>query len=325
MLQATEPRPRVTIVVPVHNEEAAILPFANELFSVCDTNNTSCGWQFVFVNDGSNDETQNILEGLARHRSDVSVIEFSRNFGKEAATSAGLAEADGDAVIMIDADLQHPPEHLPKFIEKWQAGADVVIGIRKNDASDAHFKKVTSRLYYKVVNAISDEVTIIPRATDYRLLDRRVVDEFVRLTEHNRMTRGLIDWLGFKRDYIYFETPERQNGEASYTSWKLMKLATSSFIAHSLLPLRLAGYLGIFITVSAGCLGLFMFIDRFVTSLGFYFSGPAMLATLILFMVGIVLVAIGLLAYYIAYIYAETQNRPLYVVRQRITGQNINN
>jgi len=311
-------KPVVTIVVPVYNEEAAIGPFAKELFSVC-AKNTNYECEYIFVNDGSGDETQLKLEQLAAKHSSVTVIEFSRNFGKEAATSAGLAEAKGDAVIMIDADLQHPPEHMPEFVAKWQAGADVVIGVRKNDASDAHFKKLGSRMYYKVINLISDGVEIIPRATDYRLLDRRVVDEFVRLTEHNRMTRGLIDWLGFRRDYIYFETPERQNGEASYTTWKLIKLATESVISHSLLPLRLAGYLGILITFISGVLGSVMLVDRFFYPLGYEFSGPAILAVIILFMVGIILIAIGLLAYYVAFIYAETQNRPLYVVRQRIT------
>jgi len=309
--------PTVTIVVPVYNEEAAIGPFAKELFSVCNANHDyNC--EFIFVNDGSGDATQQKLEDLAKHNSHVSVIEFSRNFGKEAATTAGLHEATGDAVIMIDADLQHPPAHMPEFVAKWKAGADVVIGVRKNDASDRHYKKIASRLYYKVINFLSDGVEIIPRATDYRLLDRRVVNEFVRLTEHNRMTRGLIDWLGFKREYIYFETPERQNGEASYTTWKLIKLATESIISHSLLPLRLAGYIGVALFLFSGVLGTVMFVDRFVTSLGFEFSGPAMLATLILFMVSVVLIAIGLLAYYIAFIYAETQNRPLYVVRERI-------
>lgn len=313
--QTTFYRPVVSIVVPVYNEMDSIPPFTQALFAVLETL-PECEWKVVFVNDGSVDDTQAKLTAVAAAHSNIFVIEFSRNFGKEAATTAGLHEATGDAVIMMDADLQHPPQHLADFIAKWQAGSDVVIGIRKNDASDAHFKKIGSRLYYKIINAMG-EVRIIPRATDYRLLDRRVVDEFVRLTEHNRMTRGLIDWLGFKRDYLYFETPERQNGEASYSTWKLVKLATESFISHSLFPLRLAGYLGLFITLLSGVLGSVMFVDRFIYSWGLNFSGPAILAAIILFLVGILLIAIGLLAYYVAFIYAETQNRPLYVVRSR--------
>lgn len=306
----------ISIVVPVYNEEASVGPFCDVLFPILDS---LPGYRatVLFVNDGSTDATQSLLEKVASASDRVSVIEFSRNFGKEAATSAGLNEAAGDAVIMMDVDLQHPPQHLPEFIAKWQAGAEVVIGVRNNDASDSFIKNAGSRLYYKIINAISAEVEIVPRATDYRLLDRKVVDEFIRLSECNRMTRGLIDWLGFRRDYIYFDTPKRQNGEAAYGFWKLVKLAAESFIAHSLFPLRLTGYLGVLITILASVLGSVMFIDRYIHSWGLHFSGPAILATLLLFLVGIILIAIGLLSFYIGFIYKETQNRPLYVVSNR--------
>lgn len=270
------------------------------------------------MNDGSTDSTQTHLEALAAKDGRVRIIEFSRNFGKEAATTAGFHEALGDAALAIDADLQHPPALIPDFLVKWHAGADVVVGVRNNNASDSGAKKLGSVIYYKLMNRLS-ETTITPRATDFRLLDRIVIDEFKKLAEHNRMTRGLIDWLGFKRDYVYFAAPEREHGVATYSFWKLVKLATESFIAHSLVPLRLAGYLGVLITLLAGALGVFMFLDRYVMPWGFHFSGPAILATILLFLVGIILIALGLLSFYIGHIYQETQDRPLYIVRSRTT------
>ncbi len=302
----------ISIVVPAHNE-AKNLPF---LFSALENTFATLPYKFevIFINDGSTDNTLSIcLEISSKHPNMVQVIDFSRNFGKEAATTAGLHAASGDAVMAIDADLQHPPLHIPDFIKKWEDGAEVIIGVRSNDAGDSFLKLLGSRLYYKIINAMS-ETPIVPRATDFRLIDRVVVDEFKKLTEHNRMTRGLIDWLGFKRDYIYFEAPERLHGEATYSFWKLVKLATESFIAHSLFPLRFAGYLGIVIMALSGALGIVMILDRY-SSLGLNFSGPAILADIILFLVGLVLIMLGLLSFYIGNIYHETQNRPLYVTR----------
>lgn len=303
----------LSIIVPVYNEEAAIAPFFAELNNHLSYPNIE--FEILFINDGSSDNTQTVLEELARNNHQVRVLEFSRNFGKEYATTAGIHHAKGDAVLSIDADLQHPPRYIKEFIKKWEDGAEVIIGVRENDASDSFLKKISSPLYYKIMNKIS-ETKIIPRATDFRLIDRQVADAFKKLTEHNRMTRGLIDWMGFSREYIHFESPERIHGEASYSTWKLIKLATESFISHSLVPLRLAGYLGVAITFVAGLLGTVMFVDRFVYSFGFNFSGTAILADIILFLVGIILMALGLFSFYIGQIYRETQNRPLYVIKK---------
>jgi glycosyltransferase involved in cell wall biosynthesis len=305
----------ISIIVPCHNEEAAIGPFYTTLCAVL-ASLPDYRFEILFINDGSTDNTQTQLEALAAQDSRVRVIEFSRNFGKEAATTAGLHEARGDAVLAMDADLQHPPALIPDFLKKWRAGADVIIGVRNNNASDSKVKKLGSALYYKLMNAMS-ETKLIPRATDFRLLDRSVLEEFKKLTEHNRMTRGLIDWLGFKRDLVHFDAPEREYGQAAYSFWKLVKLAGESFISHSLLPLRLTGYLGVVITLGAGLLGAVMFIDRYLYPWGFSFSGTAILANITLFLIGIVLIALGLLSFYIAHIYHETQGRPLYVIRKR--------
>ena len=305
---------RISIVVPVHNEEINIPLIHKELAEVFVK--LPYSYEILFVDDGSTDNSVRKANDLTLLDPHVCVLEFSRNFGKEAATSAGFHHATGDAVICIDADLQHPPELIPEFIYAWEQGHEVIIGVRNNSASDAKIKKIGSTVYYKIINSISS-TKIIPRATDFRLVDRAVVDEFNRLSEHNRMTRGLIDWLGFRRHMIYFDAPERLHGEASYTVWKLFKLAVESMIAHSLLPLRVAGYLGGLITILSTVLGMVMFTDRYITNLGFYFSGPAIIADVILFLVGIVLISLGLLAYYIGHIYHDVQDRPLYIVRKK--------
>jgi dolichol-phosphate mannosyltransferase len=219
---------------------------------------------------------------------------------------------------MIDADLQHPINLVPDFIGKWEDGAEVVIGIRNKNKSVGMMKRIGSSFFYKIINKISD-VEVVPNATDYRLLDRVVIDQFNRFTETNRMTRALIDWLGFKRVYINFEANERIHGTASYSFWKLMKLAMNSFVSLSLLPLKLAGYLGILITSISGLAGFYILLGKYFlrTPFASTFSDSENLAILLVFFVGIILMSIGLLALYIANIHGEVINRPMYIVRKR--------
>ena len=285
---------------------------AGEQKKLCD----KYDFEIIFVDDGSVDGSAKALESLAEKDVQIKIIEFSRNFGKEIATTAGINACKADACIIMDADLQHPSELIPEFLHKWEAGADIVVGVRKHNKSDGRIKKIGSFIFYKLLNTIS-EVKIIPQSTDFRLLDRVVVNEFNRLTERSRITRGLIDWLGFKREYIYFNANERMNGEAGYSFIKLFQLAVTSFISLSLLPLRIAGYLGIVIVLLSGIFGIVMIIDRYFIDWNLNFSGPAILANIILFLVGIVLISLGLLAFYIGSIYKETQGRPMYVVRRR--------
>ncbi|MCX6704703.1 MAG: glycosyltransferase family 2 protein, partial [Candidatus Woesebacteria bacterium] len=261
-------------------------------------------------------------ESLAYENKKIKYIQFSRNFGKEIATSAGIHKAKGDAAIMIDADLQHPPELIPLFLEKWEGGADIVVGIRKNNNHEAFLKRVCSFLFYKTINKIS-KTKITPNATDYRLLDKKVIKEFNRFTERSRIARGILDWLGFKKEFIYFNPGVRKTGKAKYSYMKLTKLALTTIIAHSLFPLKFAGYLGIIITPLAGLFGLFIWVEKYVLKdpLHYHFTGPAMLAVLTIFLVGIILICLGLMALYIAEIQGEVMNRPMYVIRK--TG-NIN-
>lgn len=276
-------------------------------------------YEFIFVDDGSTDKSVKIIRGIEKHDKQVRLIRLARNFGKEIATTAGLHKARGEAAIMIDADLQHPPQVIPDMLKKWREGYDVVIGKRVTAKQHASLtKRTSSRWFYRFINRIS-EVEIVPNATDFRLLDKVVIEEFHRFTERNRMTRGLIDWLGFSRAYVDFVPAKRLHGQATYTYKALLKLGLSSVVSLSFFPLRLAGYLGLIIILTSGPLGLFLFIERFGLDdpLGLHVSGTAFLAVMLLFMIGIVLVCLGLIALYIADIYGEVVNRPLYVEKRR--------
>lgn len=305
----------ISIIVPFFNEAENLEP----LYRAIDKTIRKLPYDFeiIFVDDGSQDKSLQVLRDLEKKDKRVIVIELVRNFGKEIALTAGLHATRGNAAIMMDADLQHPPELIPEFIEKWEKGAEAVVGVRNGNHGQSWFKAALSKLFYKMVNSISD-TAIVPSATDFRLVDQIIIDEFCSFTERNRLTRALIDWLGFRHDYVYFTAPARYKGKASYSFIKLIKLAINGIVSHSLFPLKLAGYVGGLIILFAGPFGLFIFIERFVLNDPWHmrFTGPAILAVLIIFMVGIVLVCMGLMALYIANIYDEVINRPLYVVRR---------
>lgn len=309
----------ISIIIPAHNEEKNIEPMHLALDKVFKVLKDKYSLEVIFVNDGSSDDTIKEIEKISKRDSSIKYIDFSRNFGKEIATTAGINACKGDACIMLDADLQHPVELIPKFLEKWEEGNDVVVGIRNKSKSDGLIKKIGSKAFYKIINRIAD-VEVVPNATDFRLLDKIVIEEFNRFTEKNRMTRALIDWLGFQRSYIHFDANERLHGKASYNVWKLFKLAMNSFISLSLVPLKIAGYLGIFITLISGTLGFFVLIGKYFLQnevLIAKFSDSENLAILILFLVGIILMSMGLLALYVANIHSEIINRPMYVIRRR--------
>lgn len=309
---------KISIIVPAHNEEKNINLIYSKIRDVFSACADKYEFEIIFINDGSNDGTLGEIEKIANSDQKVKYIDFSRNFGKEIATTAGLNNCQGDACIMIDADLQHPVDLIPEFIAEWEGGAEVVVGVRNKNKSDGLFKKIGSAFFYRIINKIT-EIEVVPNATDYRLLDRIVIDQFNRFTESNRMTRALIDWLGFRRTYINFEANERIHGEASYSFWKLFKLAMNSFISLSLLPLKLAGNLGIVITLISGLAGFYILLGKYFlhTPFASTFSDSENLAILLLFLVGIILMSIGLLALYIANIHGEVINRPMYVVREK--------
>jgi polyisoprenyl-phosphate glycosyltransferase len=308
----------VSIVIPVHNEDSNIEWFFNELSQFVAKNCPDYSYEYIFIDDGSSDNSLDHIKGLAGHHDNVRYISFSRNFGKEAATSAGLQNAKGQAAIMIDADGQHPYELISKLIDKWQQGAEVVVGVRSSNQKEGVVKKYGSKLFYWILSKLN-ETDITPAATDFRLVDRRVLDEFNKLTEHNRITRGLLDWLGFQRVYIEFDSPARKHGQAAYSHTKLLKLALNSFVSHSTKPLKIIGTLGVIVTLLSAIFGLFVLSEEWVLSdpLSLAFTGTALLALFLSFLTGITLSCQGLLALYIETIHSETQNRPLYIVAEK--------
>lgn len=306
----------ISIVTPVYNEAENLPLFYDAVSKIAKDGNFT--FEVIFVDDGSSDDSISVIESLKTNKqSTVRLIELSRNFGKEIATTAGIEIAKGDAVIILDSDLQHPIDVIPDFIAEWERGTEVVIGVRTTHAHYNKIKKLGSELYYKLMNMMS-ETKIVPHSTDFRLLDRAVVDAFSTFTERQRITRGLIDWLGFKRGFVYFEANERLHGQPSYTLMKLTKLALNSFTSHSLFPLRFAGYLGAAFMFIFGILGVLVYIEMYILHdpMGLAISGSAMLAIVLLFAVGIILFCLGLIALYIANIHGEVINRPLYVVRR---------
>lgn len=307
---------KLSIVIPTYNESENINAFYRQLRDTLKAKDfPEIAYELVYVNDGSKDNSLSLISAIARKDMNVKVVNFSRNFGKEIATSAGIRYATGDAVLMIDADGQHPPRLIKDFLHLWMKGNDVVVGVRKINKNEGAIKKWGSKLFYKLFNSTTG-VELIPGSTDFRLIDRKVRDEFVKLNEHRRITRGLIDWVGFKRITLEFNAEERMGGVASYKVSKLIQLATNTFVSLTLVPLYFSGALGLLITPFALLAGLAVLVEQVILGdpLGLNFTGTAMLGILILFLVGLVLLSQATIALYISHIHTETQGRPLYVV-----------
>ena len=237
---------RISVVVPVYNEGTGLTRFHSSLTETLERL-ASGAYEIIYCDDGSSDDTADIIRAFCAANKHVRLIKFSRNFGKESALTAGIAEASGKAIITLDGDSQHPVELLPKFMAAWEAGAQVVIGVRTDNVGEGWIKRHGSRWFYRLLNKITGQKTI-PGSSDFRLIDQTVREAFLSLKETDRMTRALIDWLGFRREYVYFKANAREVGSAGYTFGKLTKLAANSFVSLSPQPLYISGYLGIFIT-----------------------------------------------------------------------------
>jgi dolichol-phosphate mannosyltransferase len=307
-------KPTITILVPVYNEGRNIPTLVSELHAVT-AGIDRYDFSLLFVDDGSSDDSVAQIEAMAAKDSRVRLLELSRNFGKEIALTAGIDALDCDAVIIMDADLQHPPSYIPQLIDRWEHGSEVVVARRTRIDKQPLARRLGSYLFYKLLNAISD-FPMEPGTTDFRLLDREVIDALKGFREKNRMVRGLVDWMGFRRSSIDFEAPERTAGVAGYSYAKLAQLALNSFMSFSLLPLRLAGYLGMFSTVVFGALLLVMGIDKMTGDI-FRFSSISFVIVVNVLLNGVVLLSIGLVALYIGHIHTEAVDRPLYLLRRK--------
>jgi len=308
--------PLVSLVIPVHNEIGNLDWHHDKIISFFAKQNLR--YEIIYVDDGSDDGSLEIIQKIAAKDDRVRYVSLSRNFGKEAANTAGLQQTTGDTAVIIDADGQHPVELVEVFIKKWRAGYDVVVGVRKDNKDEGFVKRNGSKLYNVILNSLTGGDTPLG-STDFRLIDRKVIDEFNKLTEHSRITRGLIDWLGFKRTYVDFKAPARHSGKSPYSFRKLVRLALHSFISQSTKPLQFTGFLGFIVTIAAAGLGLFLLVESYILDdpMNLAITGTAMLALFLSFLVGLVLICQWLLALYVESIHNETQNRPLYIVAKK--------
>jgi dolichol-phosphate mannosyltransferase len=304
----------ISVIVPIYNEAPGLREFHESLVNSLEQS-VNKSYEVIYCDDGSSDTSSDLIKKFRKSNDRVSLIRLTRNFGKENALTAGINIASGQAILMIDGDGQHPVELIPKFIDAWSNGASVVIGVKDSVTDEKYIKSLGSKWFYKLIRKMSGG-ELQANTTDFRLIDRSVQQAFISLNETNRITRGLIDWLGFEPTYIHFTAKKRIAGTATYSSGKLMKLATNSFVSLSPKPLYIFGFLGVGITLGAFILGLSVFIEQLLLGdpLNWKFTGTAMLGILILFLVGIVLLSQGILSLYISHIHSQSKGRPLYVI-----------
>ena len=301
--------PFLSIVVPCYNEEDVINIFLNKIFSVLAYVNKD--FEIVFVNDGSRDNTLAVLKEKAQEYDNVRVINLSRNFGKEAALTAGLDASRGEVVVPIDVDLQDPPELILDFIKKYEEGYDVVVGKRVDRTTDSFAKRISAEFFYKIHNKISD-IEIPHNVGDYRLMSRRVVDELKKLPESQRFMKGLFAWLGFKTAVVEYKRDERIAGDSSFNGWKLWNFALDGITSFSTAPLRVWLYIGLVLAFISFIYGSWIILKTLL--FGVDSPGYASMITVVLFLGGIQLMGIGILGEYIGRIYVESKNRPIYIV-----------
>jgi len=307
--EATTDRPLVSLVVPVFNEESSIELFVSTVEPIMSS--LGCTYEILFVDDGSRDKTLDVLRSAKARNPAIAIVSLTRNFGKEAAMTAGLDHARGDAVIPMDVDLQDPPELIIRFIERWRAGADVVYGVRSSRDSDGPIKRVSAGWFYSLFNLVSP--TPIPlNAGDFRLMDRRVVNEVNRLRERNRFMKGLMAWPGFRTEGIEFERLPRATGRTSWNYWKLWNFALDGLTSFSTVPLRLWLYVGALVSLFAFLYAAFIVVHALLT--GVDVPGYPSLMVAVMFFGGIQLVSIGLVGEYVGRIFLEIKGRPIYIV-----------
>lgn len=303
----------ISVVLPIYNEEQNIVELYEQLKSVLlglgDYN-----YELVFVNDGSQDDSIKLLDELVVKDSKIKIIDFSRNFGKQIAIAAGLDNAVGDAVIVMDSDLQHPPKYISELVQKWTEGYLIVLTRRKQDKHVGWFKRFMSWMYLSMMNKIS-QINFSEDTSDFCLLDRVVVDEINKFRENRRLFRGIVNWVGFERTFVEIEVDQRHGGKTTFSFFSLVRLAMHGIISFSLFPLKLAGYLGVLITTLSSLIFLWMVISDYFDLQVFSPLGYAVI--LITFLNGITLMCLGFMALYVGQIQGEVLRRPLYVVKSK--------
>jgi len=301
--------PVLSIVVPAYNEARGLVEFHRRLSGVLDRVGLSA--EILFVNDGSRDETGAVLDAIRLEDARVAVVELSRNFGKEIALTAGLDHAVGDAVVVIDADLQDPPELIPQLIERWREGYDVVYARRSRRSGESLLKKATAKIFYRVMARIGSPE--IPTDTgDFRLLSRRAADALARLRERHRFMKGLFSWIGYRQVAVEYVRDPRHTGQTKWNYWKLWNLAIEGFTSFTIAPLKIATYIGV--SAAAAAFGYAALIIVRTLLHGRDVPGYASIMVAVLFLGGIQLMGLGVLGEYVGRMFNETKGRPLYLI-----------
>ena len=306
---------KISVVIPMYYEEEVAEECYKRMTGVLK-GIENYEYEIIFVNDGSKDKTLSILEKIANEDKNVKVISFSRNFGHQCAVTAGLQYVTGDAIVIIDADLQDPPELIPEMLKLWEDGNEVIYGKRKTREGESKFKLLTAKMFYNTLNALSD--VDIPKDTgDFRLVDRKVVDVINSLPEHNKFLRGLFSWVGFEQKAFEYERKERFAGKTKYPLKKMLKLASDGIIGFSTKPLKIVEGLGVFSIIMS-------FIILIYSLLSYAFSWHSLAAgwtsimVTLTFLGGSILVSLGMIGEYIARIYDESKARPQYIIDKKI-------
>ena len=302
----------VSILIPAYNEQEVLEP----LFERLDKLANSCSnysFEFLFVNDGSKDQTLEIIKKYAKKDSRISYINLSRNFGKEIAMIAGIDHVKGDAMVILDADLQDPPELIPEMIKYWEEGYDDVYARRKSRKGETWFKKHTSSLYYKLLQSSTD-IPVQVDTGDFRLINRRCIEAIKQIRENQRYTKAMFSWIGYKKKEILYDRDPRIAGTTKWNYPKLINLAINGITSFTTAPLRIATFSGIFISFAAFCYILYLLIrPLFGVSTG---AGYSSLMAVILFIGGVQMLFLGVIGEYIGRIFTESKNRPLYLIEE---------
>ena len=299
----------LSIVAPCYNEESVLDAFFDTLTR--ELEKLAVSWEIVCVNDGSSDATRDVLVAKAREDARIKVVDLTRNFGKEAALTAGLDRAKGRAVVPIDVDLQDPPELIADMLAKWRAGFDVVYATRSARATDGFLKRTTARVFYGLFNRLT--TVPIPRdAGDFRLMDRRVIDALKQLPERNRFMKGLFSWPGFKQAEVLYERRPRQQGSTKFNYWKLWNFAIDGMTSFSTAPLRVWTYVGGIVALFAFLYSLIIIVRTLIY--GIDVPGYASLLVIVLFIGGVQLISLGIIGEYLGRTYNEVKRRPIYLV-----------
>ncbi|MES0812970.1 glycosyltransferase family 2 protein [Roseibium sp. SCPC15] len=314
--ESTRPEtPMLSVIVPVFNEEDVIVHFLEATRPVLDQ--TGLSYEYVFIDDGSRDRTADILSRELKTGLPGRLLALSRNFGKEAALSAGLEAAKGDIAVIIDADLQDPPELILQMLDGWRAGYDVVYGLRVDRSSDTLMKRSTAGMFYRLFNRLAN-IDMPANAGDFRLIDRVVIDALLRLPERNRFMKGLFAWVGFPSMAIPYERPPRKAGTGKFNYWKLWNFALDGLTGFTTLPLRVWFYGGVLVSLGAFAYAIYLILRVFVS--GIDVPGYASLMVALLFFSGVQLLSIGMVGEYIARLFNEAKQRPVYILQDVIEG-----